>query len=321
MKSRSTSLLLSLAGIATLLSAAALPQPPAAAQEPARKTVIAHRGASGYLPEHTLSAYAAAHAQGADYIEPDVVLTKDGVLVCLHDLYLETTTDAAARFPDRKREDGHWYALDFTLEEIRTLRVFGRVPAAERDRLPFFRVPTLEELIQLVQHLNRTTGGECGLLVETKAPTSFHEKHGKPLEKTLLALLARYGYTGAASRAIIQSFEAPSQKKLRFELKTELPLIQLSGVPVSDEALKEIATYAVGFAPNRRAVVDAGGRPLNDNALVKNAHRHGLKVWVWTFNAEEAEMRRFLWELGVDGVITNHPDVGRRAAAPPPGRG
>lgn len=282
----------------------------------ASKIVIAHRGASGYLPEHTLAAYATAHAQGADYIEPDVVLTRDGVLVCLHDLYLETTTDAAARFPGRQRENGHWYAIDFTLDEIRSLRAFGRVPAAEREKLPRFSVPTLEELIQLVQHMNTTTGRNCGLLVETKAPTSFHEKEGKPLERPLLELLGRYGYRGPDSKAIIQTFEAPSQKKLRHELKTDLPLVFLTSAPITEAVLKDTASYANGIAPNRRALEGTAAVPLDARGTVRKAHQLSLKVFVWTFNAEEAEMRRFLWDYGVDGVITNHPDVGRRAATP-----
>lgn len=307
-------LLLSAALLGGLLTVASTPAGRAQGTPAAAKTVIAHRGASGYLPEHTLACYAMAHTQGADYIEPDVVLTKDGVLVCLHDLYLETTTDAAARFPGRQRKDGHWYAIDFTLEEIRSLRVFGRVPAAERDKLPFFRVPTLEELIQLVQYMNKNTGRNCGLLVETKAPTTFHEKEGKPLEATLLAMLTRYGYAGPEAKTIIQSFEAPSQKKLRHEHKTTLPLVQLTGTAYSESELKDVATYANGYAPSRRALIGTEAQPRDGKATVNQAHGLGLKVFVWTFNAEEAEMRRFLWELGIDGVITNHPDVGRRAS-------
>lgn len=304
------------AGLALALGALALLGPGLPVRAAGEKTVIAHRGASGYLPEHTLATYAMAHAQGADYIEPDVVLTKDGVLVCLHDLYLETTTDAAERFPGRQRANGHWYAIDFTLDEIRSLRAFGRVPAAQRNRQPRYQVPTLEELIQLIQHLNATTGRHCGLLVETKAPTTFHEKEGKPLEPPLLELLSRYGYRGPQDGVIIQSFEAPSQKKLRFEFKTELRLVQLTGTALDEAGLKEVATYANGVAPTRGLVARAGEAPVNENALVKTAHRLGLQVFVWTFNVEEAEMRRFLWEIGIDGVITNHPDVGRRAAAP-----
>ena len=128
------------------------------------RTVIAHRGASSYLPEHSLAAYAMAHAQGADYIEPDVILTKDDVPICVHDLYLETTTDVAARFPERKRADGHYYAADFTLEEVRSLKLFGRASEAERAGIQGYQVVTLEELILLVRHLNRKTGRSVGLL-------------------------------------------------------------------------------------------------------------------------------------------------------------
>lgn len=286
--------------------------------EPAAKLVIAHRGASGYLPEHTLPAYAMAHAQGADLIEPDVVLTRDGVLICLHDLYLETTTDAARRFPPRARPDGHHYAADFTLEEIRTLRVFGRTrDPEEQSALPRMGVPTLEELIQLVRHLNRTTGRDCGLLVETKAPVSFHAKEDRPLEEPLLALLDRYGYRDQHSRVVVQSFEAESLRRMR-ALGSKLPLVQLTSRPVTELGLTEIARYANGVAPSRAAFLSAEAGALAGAKLVQTARRLGLSVYVWTFNAEEPEMRRFLWEDGVDGVITNHPDVGRRAAQPPP---
>jgi len=178
------------------------------------RTVVAHRGASAYLPEHSMACYTLAHAQGADYIEPDVMMTKDGVLVCVHDLYLESTTDVAARFPDRKRADGHYYAIDFTLAEIKSLNVFGRVPEAERASMKGHQIVTLEELILLVQRLNRATGRTVGLLVETKAP-DFHIKEGKPLEKPLLEVLAKYGYTKPDSGVIIQSFDGPHLKRLR----------------------------------------------------------------------------------------------------------
>jgi glycerophosphoryl diester phosphodiesterase len=303
------SLLLCLCGPLAATSAAA--QVPLLKQHGDR-TVVAHRGASSYLPEHSLACYAMAHAQGADYIEPDVVMTKDNVLVCLHDLYLETTTDIATRFPDRKRADGHYYAADFTLAEIKSLRVFGRVPDPERAEMQGHQVVTLEELILLVQRLNKTTGRNVGLLVETKAP-EFHLKEGKPLEKPLLDLLTRHGYAKRDSGVIIQSFDGPHLKRLRMEHKTELPLMWLTGTLPAPATVEDAAAWADGVNPSRGALVSGGKLSDAGAAFLKRAKEKGLKVFVWTFNADTDVMQAFLYEYGVDGIITNNPDFGVRA--------
>lgn len=295
---------------AAAAAAPLLPHTAARAAGARGKVVIAHRGASGYLPEHTLAAYAMAHAQGADYIEPDVVLTRDSVPICLHDLWLETTTDAARRFPDRKRGDGHWYAIDFTLEEIKSLRVFGRVPAAEREKQAGFQIATLEELILLVQGLNRTTNRKVGLLIESKG-AAFHLKEQKPLEPPLLAVLTKHGHEGPDALTPIQCFEADHLKRLRNEYKTRLPLMFLTSRNLSDAEFDDVATYANGANPNRGVIEPKNGQP--NRAFVEGAHRRGLQVYVWTFNQEEEAMRRFLRDYGVDGVIVNHPDVGAKA--------
>jgi len=277
------------------------------------KLVTAHRGASGYLPEHTLAAYATAHAMGADYIEPDVVVTRDGALVCLHDLWLETTTNAAARFPGRQRPDGHFYAADFTLPEIKSLEVYGRAQVAVRKNLAGYQVATLEELILIVQEMNRTSKRNCGLLVETKAP-AFHHKEGKPLEAPVLAMLEKHGYRGPDSSALIQCFDADHLKRLREEHKTTLPLMYLTGRNLSAAEVEAFAGYVNGINPSRAAVESAPGKPINDHAMLRATKQRGLKMFVWTFNAEEDAIRRFLFDYGVDGVITNHPDVGVRSA-------
>lgn len=286
---------------------------PASAAPNRTKRVTAHRGASGYLPEHTLAAYATAHAMGADYIEPDVVVAKDGTLVCLHDLWLETTTNAAARFPGRQRPDGHFYAADFTLPEIKSLEVYGRAKEADRKNLAGYQVATLEELILIVQELNRTTQRNCGLLVETKA-AGFHLKEGKPLEAPVLAMLDKYGYRGPDSLALIQCFEADHLKRLRLEHKTTLPLMFLTGKNLPEAEVEALAAYVNGINPSRNAVESAPGKPINDLAMLRATKQRGLKMFVWTFNAEEEAIRRFLFDYGVDGVITNNPDVGVRSA-------
>jgi glycerophosphoryl diester phosphodiesterase len=307
---------------------------PACAGEPARPIVIAHRGASGYLPEHTLEAYTLAHALGADFIEPDLVMTRDGALICLHDIHLEATTDAAARFPKRARADGRWYAADFSLAEIKALAVHERV---RRDGLPVFpgrfrvdskgfQVPTLVETIELVQALNHATGRAVGLYPETKDP-AFHNREGLSLEAPLLATLAAYGYTGADSRIFIQSFDPRSLQKLRFGLGTKLSLVQLiGGGPdfdplVTGEGLEAIAAYANGIGPAKTRIETAPGRPVGGNSLVERAHALNLAVHPYTFRADvlaagdadlESELQRFLWTYGVDGFFTDHPDRGRR---------
>lgn len=276
------------------------------------RSVVGHRGASAYLPEHSLECYAMAHAQGADYIEPDVVMTKDDVLICLHDLWLETTTDVATRFPERKRANAHYYAADFTLAEIKSLRVFGRLPEAERAAMQGYQVATLEELILLVQRLNRTTGRKVGIFIETKDP-EFHVKEGKPLEKPLMDLLARYNLGKPESGIVIQSFDKPHLKRLRTDFKTELPLMWLVGVLPGLDEVDELATWANGLNPSRGALVADGKLSEKGAEVLKRIKAKGLKMFVWTFNADTDQMQTFLYEYGVDGVITNNPDFGARA--------
>lgn len=280
------------------------------------KVVIAHRGASGYLPEHTLEAYAMAHGMGADYIEPDLVLTKDAVFICLHDIHLEGTTNVEERFPDRKRDDGHWYPADFTLAEIKQLRVHERLnnrfPKDESD----FEVPTFEEMIQLIQGLNKSTGKNVGIYPEMKA-AAWHAKQGLPVEKAVLEVLAKYGYTGPESKVFLQCFEPASIKKVRLELKSTIPTIVLvGGGPtarrlLSKEGLDEIATYANGIGPSKVLIE-------NNPDLVTWAQKRGLKVHPYTFRADdypkrkydsyEAELDQFFNEYGVDGLFTDFPD-------------
>lgn len=290
------------------------------------KIVIAHRGASGYLPEHTLEAYAMAYAMGADYIEPDLVLTKDGTFVILHDITLEDTTDVEQVFPDRRRDDGRWYAADFTLDEIKQLRVHERT---RKDGTPYFpnrfplnrskfEVPTFTEMIELIQGLNTSTGRDVGIYPEIKRP-GWHAKQGLPMEEALLEILSQYGYTGPDAKVYVQSFEASALKKLRFELGTELPLVQLIGsrgatynAMVTEEGLDEIATYADGIGPSKVRIE-------TNPDLVQWAHARGLVVHPYTFRADalpksgqyqtfEEELHQFYVVYDVDGLFTDFPD-------------
>jgi glycerophosphoryl diester phosphodiesterase len=279
----------------------------------ASKIVIAHRGASAYLPEHTLEAYSLAYSMGAHFIEPDIVMTKDGVLICLHDLYLETTTDVAEVFSDRAAEDGHFYAIDFSLGEIKQLRTCGRVPANEREPLPRYEVPTLEEMIQMIQSLNKRTGREVGILSELKDP-EFHAQRGKPMEKPLLELLARYDCEKRGSKVIVQCFDSGILKRLRGEHKAELTLVFLTSNLLSATQLDDLSTYVNGIGANRLLIEDEQGQPVNDNALVKACRERGLLIFVWTMKAEQEVMRRFYYLYGVDGIISDYPDLAVRAA-------
>ena len=185
----------SMAAVVAALAAGVVAAMAAAPSSP--KLVIAHRGASGYLPEHTLPAVAMAHALGADYIEQDVVLSKDNVPMVLHDIHLDTVTDVARRFPDRKREDGRYYVIDFTLAELKQLNASERFDpktglAVFPTRFPVgkgsFQIPTLEEELQLIQGLNTSTGREAGVYPEVKEP-AWHRTQGRDLSPILLESL------------------------------------------------------------------------------------------------------------------------------------
>jgi len=314
----------------------------AIAAEGLKKIVIAHRGASGYLPEHTLEAYAMAYTMSADYIEPDLVMTGDGVLICLHDIHLERTTNVEVVFPGRTRADGRWYAADFTLEEIKMLNAHERARAdgtpvfPERFRVDSrgFQVPALVEVIEMVQELNRITGRSVGIYPETKSP-GFHDDEGLSMEEPLLTILADYGYQGPEAKVFIQSFDPNNLKEMRFDLGTDLPLVQLisggsgpGGIYdwlVTEEGLDDIATYANGIGPSKRRIEDTNGNSIDKNALVKGAHARGLVVHPYTFRADslpdqyrnlEQELRRFYFTYGVDGLFTDHADRAVRVVKP-----
>ena len=275
--------------------------------------VIAHRGASGYLPEHTLPAYAFGYAQGADYVEPDLVLTRDGVFICLHDIHLEATTDVEERFPDRKRKDGRWYALDFDLEEIKSLNVHERLPGRYPQDRGHYEIPTFEEMIDLIQGLNRSTGRDVGIYPELKAPT-WHREQERPMEEPFLALLKRHGYEGPDAKVFVQVFEKDPLRRMR-ELGSTLPQVYLIGGmqrrDLDDDALRDIATFAQGIGPSK-TLIEA------DPTVVSRAHAVGLVVHPYTFRADdigrgyesfEAEIERYFGELGVDGLFTDFPDL------------
>jgi glycerophosphoryl diester phosphodiesterase len=300
----------------------------ASAAAPPRPLIIGHRGASGHRPEHTLASYRLAAEMGADFIEPDLVATRDGVLIARHENEIGATTDAAARFADRRRTktiDGQsitgWFTEDFTLAEIKTLRARERLAFRSHDFDGRFEVPTFDEVIALAQQLGRELGRPIGVYPETKHPTYFRGL-GLPLEEPLLRALTAHGWNSREAPVFIQSFETGNLRELR--KKTPVRLIQLAATAavVAGDRLKDIATYADGIGPEKRLIIPVGedgavGAPTD---LVARAHALGLLVHVYTLRADkqflpagyrgnaEEEFRQFQ-AAGVDGLFTDFPDV------------
>jgi glycerophosphoryl diester phosphodiesterase len=312
------------------------------AAEPQGVLLIGHRGASGHRPEHTIESYALAIQMGADFIEPDLVSTKDGVLVARHENEIGETTDVANRFASRKTTkliDGMsvtgWFTEDFTLAELKSLRAKERLPFRSHEYDGRFLVPTFDDVVALADAKSRDTGRPIGVYPETKHPTYFRSI-GLPLEQRLLDVLKKHGRTAAADAVFIQSFESSSLQMLR--PVTTLRLVQLLdiGADVSPSRLAAIANYADGIGPNSRLIVPANAdRTLQQpTTLIEDAHRAGLFVHVWTLRSEpvflspsyggdpKKEFQQFA-DLGVDGIFTDFPDVGHEALripAPGPSR-
>lgn len=295
---------------------------------PRAPLVIAHRGASGYLPEHTLEAYLLGIEQGADFIEPDLVATRDGRLVARHEPNITATTDIASRpeFADRRRryvidgrEEEGWFTVDFTLEELRTLRAVQPRPERPQQHNGLFSIPTFEEVIALARHESARRGRTIGVYPETKHPT-WHCERGLPLEEPMLAALRAAGWTRRSDPVFLQSFESGNLRWLRS--RTDLRLVQLIdaiGVDAEGRPLRaprwssartcrlypqgelpldfddprsfaEVATYADVIAPWKRYIVgvDGANRLTPPTRFVQLARAAGLAVHTWTFRNEPA---------------------------------
>lgn len=273
--------------------------------------LIAHRGASGERPEHTIASYTLAIEQGADFIEPDLVLTKDGILVARHENEISTTTDVAdhPEFASRKATkviDGHsvkgWFTEDFTLAELKMLRAKERLPKLRPANTAYdgqFTIPTFDEIIALAQAKSQETGRRIGLYPETKHP-SYFASIGLPHEGALLAALEGAGYTRKDDPVFIQSFEVGNL--IALSSKTGLRLIQLvdaNGGPadkpdttyaqiLADDGLKSVARYATGIGPAKDLIIRRTllGALDGSTGLVPRCHAAGLDVHPWTFRAE-----------------------------------
>ncbi len=307
--------------------------------------VIAHRGASGYRPEHTIAAYELAIEQGADVIEPDLVPTKDGALVARHENEISETTDVSAHpeFATRKTTktiDGQsltgWFTEDFTLAELKTLRAKERLPLMRPGNTAYDRrqaIPTFEEVIALAKKHH------VAIYPETKHP-SYFAAIGKGTDEAVVAALKAAGWDSADAPVFIQSFEVKNLKRLKGMTKVRLiQLVAGEGAPadgaapsyaaiVAPAGLKEVATYAWGLGPQKEMLFD-GDAPTS---LVADAHAAGLRVHPWTYRAENyflparfrdginprghgdvaAEISAAL-RLGIDGFFTDFPDIGVKA--------
>ena len=275
--------------------------------------LVAHRGASGYHPEHTLPTYELAVRQGADYIEPDLQITRDGVLIALHDLTLDRTTNVEEVFPERFREESEggeivkrWYAVDFTLEEIKELDAGSWFD----PRFEGVRIPAFSEVLQLAL-------GRVGILPEIKEPQVYADE-GFNMAQLLLDELKQFDLdrpeVNPGTPVMVQSFSEESLDHLRNGLGSRLPslfLVSGSGAETwfSPEGLERVKSFANGIGPAKDLL-------LQDPERVRMAHEAGLTVIPWTFGAEtpeaiyslEEEMARFLCVLKVDGLFTDYPD-------------
>ncbi|AKG21554.1 glycerophosphodiester phosphodiesterase [Calothrix sp. 336/3] len=311
--------------------------------------IIAHRGASGYLPEHTLAAYALAIDMGADYIEPDLVITKDGVLIARHENEISQTTDISlhpefAHLQTSKIIDGKvtqgWFTEDLTLAEIKTLYTQERIPHLRPQNTAYngiYPIPTLTEIIDLVKEKTQTTGRKIGIYPETKHPTYF-QNINLPLEDSLITLLHHHGYQDKNAPIFIQSFEVANLQYLAE--KTQLPLVQLinhHGQPydftlkqgtrtyqdlITPTGLSKIASYAQAIGVHKDLIVPRNHQNYLQapTSLIQDAHHVNLLVHGWTFRNENEflpanfadnpqQEYELFYSLGIDGIFSDFPNI------------
>lgn len=311
---------------------ALLTAPAVASESPMRPLVIGHRGAPGHLPDHTLEGYRKAVELGADFIEPDLVPTKDGHLIARHDSELSATTDVAVKFPDRKRTvviDGAsmegWFTTDFTLDEVRTLRAVQPYPDRPHDFDGLYLVPTFEEILALRSELSVAAGRPIGVYPELKHP-AYHTQLGYDLVKSLVSALREHGLTDESSPVIVQCFEPTVLDRVG----AELPVVRIllvggpddtpfDGSPSYGALLSDptaLRKRVHGLGVHKSAVFDDNG----PTGLVEAAHAAGLLVHVYTFRNEArqlgpaakgspAQELATFYKLGVDGVFADFPDM------------
>lgn len=298
--------------------------------------VIAHRGASGYLPEHTRPAKVLAHIMGADFLEQDIVATRDHELIVSHDIHLDTVTDVSIRYPDRARDDGRFYARDFDLEEIRTLTAWERMKAdgtaVYPERYPaqtgHYRIHTFREEMQLINRLNKATGRQAGIYPEIKSP-AWHQQEGVDISPMVLEQISEFDGSDDPSLVFVQCFDEAEVRRLKNDLHCRWPLVQLIGLNEWEESatdydeirtaagLVRVAEVADGIGPHISLLYSATNDDLISTGLVEQAQQLGMVVHPFTFRADDLptefdslhELVRFcVVELKVDGLFTDFTD-------------
>ena len=301
--------------------------------------IIAHRGASGYLPEHTLSAVAFAYALGADFIEQDVVLSKDSHPIVLHDIHLDQVTNVKDKFPHRSRADGRWYARDFDLLELKLLTVNERAHldgsgAVFSKRFPYgqgnFQIPTLQEEIDLIKGLNQSTGRNVGIYPEIKKP-AWHMQEGADISKLVLEVLSKNDYRSPTDSIFLQCFDSKELKRIKNTLNSSLRLIQLIGnnawnesdddynLMLTRQGVKNISSYAVGVGPYLQLLYQASVANNNIQPTIFNqfVRENNLLMHPYTFRADTVPLafedfsEMVIWfsdTLKVDGMFTDFVD-------------
>jgi glycerophosphoryl diester phosphodiesterase len=299
--------------------------------------VIAHRGASGYLPEHTLAAKCLAYGMGADFLEQDVVACRDGTLVVLHDVVLDDVTDVASCYADRRRSDGHFYVIDFDMAELRRLRLQERRRPGTDEPLfagrysgeqPDFGIVSLADELSLVRGLNATTGRRVGVYPEIKAP-AFHAEHGIELGPAVLGQLERSGWLDGSAPVFVQCFDADTLLHLHAQHGASLPLVQLldkrgaERLEADPDGIDRVARYAVAVGlPYECLLVAFDARsprtPLRASRLAARLHDAGLAIHPYTFRREtfagnpegfRALLDFFIHEIEVDGLFCDQADI------------
>ena len=300
--------------------------------------IIAHRGASGYLPEHTLEAKTLAFEMGADYLEQDIVASRDDELLVLHDIHLDRVSDVALKFPERRRPDGRYYVRDFDLAEIRTLNAWERMAADGTPVYPGrypaqsgnFRFNTLDEELELVGRLNREHGRSVGVYPEIKRP-AWHKAQGVDIAPLLLQILADHGYQQPSDPVFVQCFDDVEVERLRNELECPFRLVQLIGENSwfeaatnykalrTPEGLRRVAEYADAVGPHVSQLVDlegVDGVPVVAE-LATLARDAGLLIHPYTFRVDDLPpgfssfddlVKFFVDDVRVDGLFTDFPD-------------
>ena len=288
-------------------------------------TVVAHRGASGYLPEHTLASKAMAHTMNADYIEQDLVLSKDDIPIVIHDILLDDVTNVSEKYPNRKREDGKYYVIDFTFEELKSLEVTERFDSKTGlqiypNRFPkeksSFRLHSLQDEIELIQGLNKSTGKHIGIYPEIKNP-EFHHKNGKDISKIVLGVLTNYGYNSKEDNCILQCFDTKELERIRKKLNSDLFLVQLMESSEQQSQLPHFASYADGIGPWYKHLISSKTTSgFSFTSLVEEAHKLNLVVHPYTFREDSLDefdsfqqmIDVIIYQAGADGGFTDFPD-------------